>query len=73
MWAASVKVVRCVSSADVAAAVDFAKQSDLEIGVRCGGHSVLGISVPDGRVLIDLSGDCGGASQHSVAAWRQHR
>jgi FAD/FMN-containing dehydrogenase len=49
-------VVRCTSSADVAAAVDFARSSDLEIGIRCGGHSVLGISVPDGGLLIDLSG-----------------
>jgi FAD/FMN-containing dehydrogenase len=49
-------VVRCTSSADVAAALDFARSSDLEIGVRCGGHSVLGVSVPDGGVLIDLSG-----------------
>jgi FAD/FMN-containing dehydrogenase len=49
-------VVRCTSSADVAAAIDFARSNDLEIGVRCGGHSVLGISVPDGGMLIDLSG-----------------
>jgi FAD/FMN-containing dehydrogenase len=49
-------VVRCTSSADVAAAIDFARSSDVEIGVRCGGHSVLGISVPDGGMLIDLSG-----------------
>ena len=49
-------VVRCTSSADVAAAIDFARSSDLEIGVRCGGHSLLGISVPEGGLLIDLSG-----------------
>jgi FAD/FMN-containing dehydrogenase len=48
--------VRCVSNADVSATIDFARQNDLEIGVRCGGHSILGICVPDGGLLIDLSG-----------------
>ena len=49
-------VVQCMSSADVATAIEFARNNDLEIGVRCGGHSVLGISVPDGGLLIDMSG-----------------
>jgi FAD/FMN-containing dehydrogenase len=49
-------VVRCANTADVAAAIDFARRNDLEIGVRCGGHSVLGISVPEGGLMIDLSG-----------------
>src|SRR5215216_819090 len=48
--------VRCVSNADVSAAINFARQHDLETGVRCGGHSVLGICVPDDGLLIDLSG-----------------
>jgi FAD/FMN-containing dehydrogenase len=48
--------VRCASSADVAAALDFARRNELEIGVRCGGHSILGICVPAGGLLIDLSG-----------------
>jgi FAD/FMN-containing dehydrogenase len=41
-------IARCASPSDVAAAVRFAVQRDLEIGVRCGGHSVLGLSVPEG-------------------------
>jgi FAD/FMN-containing dehydrogenase len=48
-------VVRCASPADVAAAVRFGRAQDLEIGVRCGGHSVLGLSVPDGGLMVDLT------------------
>jgi FAD/FMN-containing dehydrogenase len=48
--------VRCTTNADVAAAIAFARQNDLEIGVRCGGHSILGNSVPEGGLLIDLAG-----------------
>ena len=48
-------IARCTSPADVAAAVRFGRTQDLEIGVRCGGHSVLGLSVPDGGLMIDLT------------------
>src|SRR6266540_2246200 len=48
-------VTRCASPADVAAAVGFAREQELEIGVRCGGHSVLGISVPEGGLMVDLT------------------
>src|SRR5947209_11569884 len=48
-------ILRCASSRDVIAAVRFARDASLEIAVKCGGHSVLGLSVPDGGVMIDLS------------------
>src|SRR6188508_1495995 len=48
-------IARCASAADVAAAIGFARQRDLEIGVKCGGHSVLGLSVPHDGLMIDLT------------------
>jgi FAD/FMN-containing dehydrogenase len=48
-------ILRCSSPADVVAAARFARESGLEIAVKCGGHSVLGLSVPNGGVMIDLS------------------
>ena len=47
-------IARCTGLADVAAAVRFARGSDLEIAVRGGGHNVGGTAVCDG-VVIDLS------------------
>ena len=48
-------IVRCAGVDDVVAAVRTARELDLEIGVRCGGHSVVGLAVPDGGLMIDLT------------------
>jgi FAD/FMN-containing dehydrogenase len=49
-------IVRCASVDDVVTAVRTARQRDLEIGVRCGGHNIAGLAVPDGGLMIDLTG-----------------
>jgi hypothetical protein len=48
-------IARCSSVDDVVAAVRHGREADLEIGVRSGGHGVLGLCVPDGGLMIDLS------------------
>ncbi|HEY7488343.1 MAG TPA: FAD-binding oxidoreductase [Streptosporangiaceae bacterium] len=47
-------IARCADQDDVAAAVRFGRAQGLEIGVMCGGHSVLGVPLADGGLLIDL-------------------
>ncbi len=48
-------IARCGGSADVAAAVRFARHHDLEMAVRGGGHNVAGTAVCDDGIVIDLS------------------
>jgi FAD/FMN-containing dehydrogenase len=48
-------IARCAGAGDVVAAVRAARDLGLEIGVRCGGHSVLGLAVPDDGLMIDLT------------------
>ncbi|MGH3382626.1 MAG: FAD-binding oxidoreductase, partial [Actinoallomurus sp.] len=48
-------IFQCVSTGDVVTAVRTARELDLEIGVRCGGHGALGLAVPDGGLMIDLT------------------
>jgi FAD/FMN-containing dehydrogenase len=48
-------IARCTSAADVAAAIRHARERGLEIGVKCGGHSVLGLSVPQDGLMVDLT------------------
>jgi FAD/FMN-containing dehydrogenase len=48
-------IARCAGADDVVRAVRFAREHDLPVSVRGGGHSVLGHGVCDGGVMIDLS------------------
>ena len=48
-------VVRPRDNADVATALRFARERELEIAVRSGGHSIPGLSTCDDGIVIDLS------------------
>jgi FAD binding domain/Berberine and berberine like len=47
--------ISCTGTADVIEAVNFAREHNLPVAVRGGGHSIAGLSSVDGGVLIDLA------------------
>src|SRR5918998_1512895 len=48
-------IARCVNTHDVVRCVRFARDHDMLVSVRGGGHSVAGHGVCDGGLMIDLS------------------
>jgi FAD/FMN-containing dehydrogenase len=48
-------IVRATGVEDVVAAVDFARENELPLAVRGGGHSVPGFGTVDDGVVVDLS------------------
>ncbi len=48
-------IARCAGADDVVACVRFARQHDLLVAVRGGGHNIAGNAVCDGGLMIDLS------------------
>src|SRR5215469_7162039 len=49
-------IVRCTTAADVTVGVRFAREHDLEIAIKSGGHHAAGYASTDGGLLLDLSG-----------------
>jgi FAD/FMN-containing dehydrogenase len=48
-------IARCAGAADVVATVEFAREHDLLVSMKGGGHNVGGKAVCDGGLMIDLS------------------
>lgn len=48
-------IVRCESTSDVVNAVNFARENNIVLSVRGGGHNIAGNAVCEGGIMIDLS------------------
>ena len=48
-------IVRCAGAADVSKAVNFARDHNLIVAVRGGGHNIAGTAVCDGGVMLDMT------------------
>ena len=48
-------IVQCTGAADVVDAVDFAREHQLPLSIKGGGHNVAGNAVNDDGLVIDLS------------------
>jgi FAD/FMN-containing dehydrogenase len=48
-------IARCENVADVMAAVDFARENDLDLAIHGGGHNGAGLAMVNGGLVIDLS------------------
>ena len=48
-------VVRCLGTADVIECVRFAREHNLLLCIKGGGHNIAGLAVADGAVMLDMS------------------
>jgi FAD/FMN-containing dehydrogenase len=47
-------IAQCSTPADLAEALKYAKDNNLAVAVRAGGHSVAGMSLNDGGLVVDV-------------------
>jgi FAD/FMN-containing dehydrogenase len=52
-------IVQPLGTADVIAAVQFARKHDLALAIKGGGHNIAGLAVCDGGLLLDMGLMCG--------------
>lgn len=48
-------VIRCLGVADVIACVRFAREHDLLLCIKGGGHNIAGTAIADGAMMLDMS------------------
>lgn len=48
-------IVRCIGTADVIAAVQFARENNILLCVRGGGHNIAGLASAEGALMVDMS------------------
>jgi FAD/FMN-containing dehydrogenase len=54
-------IARCIGNADVIECVRFAREHDLLLCIKAGGHNIAGLAAADGALMLDLS--------HMRGAW----
>lgn len=48
-------VVRCIGTTDVIECVNFAREQNLLLCIKGGGHNIAGLAVADGAMMLDMS------------------
>jgi FAD/FMN-containing dehydrogenase len=48
-------IVRCLGTADVIECVRFAREHNLLLSIKGGGHNIAGLAVADGALMLDMS------------------
>jgi FAD/FMN-containing dehydrogenase len=50
-----VAIARCLGTADVIACLQFARENDLLLCIKGGGHNIAGLATADGALMLDMS------------------